>query len=64
MRSNFQSQQQQQQRQQQGDGKQGWEEAIAQLANNTTQFQKSTTTSIYALEVQMGQMAATLANQP
>ena len=41
--------------------KSGWEEAVAQLANNTIQFQKSTTSYIHALEVQIGQRATVLA---
>ena len=65
MKINFQQQQpQQQQRQQQGNKKAGWEEAVAQLANNIAQFQKSTTASIHALKVQMGQTTAALTNRP
>jgi len=35
-----------------------------QLANSTMQFQKSTTTSIHAPEVHMGQTAAASTNKP
>jgi len=34
------------------------------LSNNTAQFQKSTTASIHALKVKIGQLAAALANRP
>ena len=37
---------------------------VVQLATNTAQFQKNTTTFIHALEVQVGQLAALFANRP
>ena len=64
MKKNFQQQQRQQQRQKQGDIKSSREEAVTQLSNNTAQFQKSTTASIHALKVKIGQLAAALANRP
>ena len=39
-------------------------ETLAQLATNTAQCQKNTTTSIEALVVQIGEIATVLANMP
>ena len=59
MKTNFQPPQQRQQ----GEKKLRLEEKVAQLATNMAQYQNNTS-SIHALEVQMGQIATILANRP